>query len=72
MSLSSGCILLFIVLFADDTWFLANLYVQSLGYYCQWIIQLGFHTDAFAQLGIAPDGKEAPTWMEDWTIFYCM
>ena len=27
-------------------------------------------SDAFAQEGIAPDGKEAPGWMNDWTIFY--
>ena len=62
---------MFIVFFADDTWFLLNLFVQSLGYYVQWVIQLGFHTDAFAQLGEAPDGKEAAGWMGGWTIFYC-
>ena len=26
--------------------------------------------DAFAMLGNAPDGKDAPSWMNDWTIFY--
>ncbi len=31
---------------------------------------MGFHTDAFAQEGNAPDGKENPTWMNAWTIFY--
>ena len=36
----------------------------------QWIVQIGFHTDAFAQIGNAPDGREAPGWMNDWTIFY--
>ncbi|XP_028409336.1 uncharacterized protein LOC114531936 isoform X2 [Dendronephthya gigantea] len=65
-----GMFLMMFVFFYDDTWFLLNLYVQSIGYYLQWIIQLGFHTDAFAQLGNAPDGKQAPTWMDDWTIFY--
>ncbi|KAJ7373012.1 hypothetical protein OS493_015482 [Desmophyllum pertusum] len=44
--------------------------LKSIGYYLQWIVQLGFHTDAFAQLGNAPDGKQAQRWMNDWTIFY--
>ena len=65
-----GMMLMMFVLFNDNTWFLLNLYVQSIGYYFQWLIQLGFHTDAFAQLKNAPDGKEAPSWMDDWTIFY--
>ncbi len=65
-----GMALMMFVLFYDDTWFLLNLYVQSIGYYFQWIIQLGFHTDAFAQLGNAPDKMENPTWMDSWTIFY--
>ena len=29
-----------------------------------------FVSDAFAQEGNAPDEKEAPGWMNDWTIFY--
>ena len=65
-----GMALMMFVLFYDNTWFLLNLYVQSVGYYFQWVIQLGFHTDAFAQLGNAPDKLEDPTWMDSWTIFY--
>ena len=65
-----GMALMMFVLFYDNTWYLLNLYVQSIGYYFQYIIQLGFHTDAFAQLGNAPDKKENPTWMDSWTIFY--
>ena len=57
-------------LFYENTWYIFNLYVQSVGYYLQWIIQLGFHTDAFAQLNNAPDGKEKADWMDLWTIFY--
>ena len=64
-----GLSLMLFVFFHDSTWFFLNLYVQSIGYYIQWLIQNSFHTDAFAQLGNAPDGKEAPHWMEDWTIF---
>ena len=65
-----GMFLMMIGFFYEDTWYVLNVYVQSIGYYMQWIIQLGFHTDAFAQLGNAPDGKQAQTWMNDWTIFY--
>ena len=65
-----GMFIMMVGIFADDTWHILNVYVQSIGYYFQWIIQLGWHTDAFAQLGNAPDGKEAKGWMSDWTIFY--
>ena len=67
---SLGMFIMLIGFFADDTWHLLNVYVQSIGYYIQYIIQIGFHTDAFAQLGNAPDGKQAERWMNDWTIFY--
>ena len=63
-------VILMIVVFYENTWYLLNLYVQSIGYYIQYIIQLGFHTDAFAQLGQAPDKLEAPAWIDGWTIFY--
>ena len=67
---SLGMFIMMIGIFADNTWHALNVYVQSIGYYIQWIIQIGFHTDAFAQLGNAPDGKQAQRWMNDWTIFY--
>ena len=31
---------------------------------------VNLYSDAFAQEADAPDGKEAPNWMNDWTIFY--
>ena len=65
-----GMFLMLIAFFYEDTWHILNVYVQSIGYYLQWIVQLGFHTDAFAQLGNAPDGRQAQSWMNDWTIFY--
>ena len=64
-----GLSLLF-VFFSDNTWFFLNLYVQSIGYYIQWFVQNAFHTEAFAQLENAPDGKEEPQWMDKWTVFY--
>ncbi|KAJ7373553.1 hypothetical protein OS493_011155 [Desmophyllum pertusum] len=67
---SIGMVLMLIVLFYDDTWYLLNLYVQSIGYYLQYVVQIGFHTDAFAQLSNAPDKLQASDWMNDWTIFY--
>lgn len=65
-----GVGLMLLVLFYDNTFYLLNLYVQSIGYYLQNFIQTGFHTEAFAQLGNAPDGKQAPHWIDAWTIFY--
>lgn len=65
-----GVFIMMLVFFFDAPWHTLNLLVQSTGYYMQTIVQLGFHTDAFAQLGNAPDGKEAPEWMDSWTIFY--
>ena len=65
-----GVFIMMLVFFLDDPRHTLNLIVQSTGYYTQTIIQLGFHTDAFAQMGNAPDNKENQEWMNDWTIFY--
>jgi len=70
-----GNFLLFTVFFLDEPWFILNLMVQTLGSHFQNLIQMGFYTDAFAQLkvgeGRANDGKGAnPAWMDWWTIFY--
>ncbi|XP_048575622.1 glycine betaine transporter 1 [Nematostella vectensis] len=65
-----GMLMFFVVFFHGDTWYFLNVFVQSIGYYLQTFIQLGFHTDAFAQAGNAPDEKQAPDWMNSWTIFY--
>ena len=64
-----GLFLMLFVFFHDNTWFFLNLFVQSIGYYIQWLIQNSFHTGAFAQLANAPDGKEAPQWMEEVIVF---
>ncbi|XP_046852044.1 glycine betaine transporter 1-like isoform X1 [Xenia sp. Carnegie-2017] len=65
-----GIFIMLIILFCGKTFFLLNLFVQSIGYYIQNVIQLGFHTDAFAQVNNAPDEKENPEWMRGWTIAY--
>jgi len=44
-----GNFLLMSTLFLDDTWYLLNVMTQSIGFYFQWIIQLGWWCDAFLQ-----------------------
>ncbi|TRY68223.1 hypothetical protein TCAL_12618 [Tigriopus californicus] len=81
-----GMFLMIVALLVDDTFFILNLYVQSLGYYIQWIIQLGFHTDAWEQLDTMPSESHAiqtrwlpegvttnsgpSDWIDNWTMFY--
>jgi choline-glycine betaine transporter len=70
-----GNFLLLTVFFLDEPWFILNLITQSIGYHFQNLIQLGFYTDAFAQLkngqGKSTDGLGANgAWMDWWTIFY--
>ena len=65
-----GVFIMMLVFFFDAPSYSLNLLVQSTGYYMQTIVQRGIHTDAFAQLGNAPDRKEATGWMDTWTISY--
>lgn len=65
-----GMFLLLFVMFRGNTWYFLNVYVQGIGYYLQYMVQIGTHTDAFAQPNNAPDQKEKQKWMEKWTIFY--
>ena len=74
-----------VAFFTDETKYILNLFVQSVGYYFQNIVQLGFHTDAFEQVSPSyggvetrnryiPDGYAAPDgpddWLDSWTMFY--
>ena len=80
-----GMFLMTVVFLMDDTFYVMNLFVQSVGFYFQYIIQLGWHTDAFEQLGPSYGGEESrnrfipneferpdgsPDWMNGWTMFY--
>ena len=81
---SAGMFLMLIVLLLDNTVYLLNLYVQSMGFYVHNLLQLSFHSDAFEQLGashgaddrgeVLPEGVESSDgpegWMNGWTIFY--
>ena len=78
-----GMFLMLVILFMDKTFYILNLFVQSLGYYIQNFIQMSWHTDAFEKLGPSahkelgrfvvneqeePDGPK--NWIDDWTMFY--
>ena len=43
-----GIMILFVGLYIGDTWLYLNIFVQSVGYYIQYVIQLGSITSAFA------------------------
>ena len=45
-----GMFLMIVALLMDNTFYILNLYVQSFGYYFQYLMQIGFHTDAFEQV----------------------
>ncbi len=45
-----GMFIMIVALLMDNTYYVLNLYVQSFGYYFQYLLQLGFHTDAFEQV----------------------
>ena len=84
ISFGMGMFIMLCVFCLDQTEYLLNLFIQSLGYYFQHFLQLGWHTDAFEQLGSshgredrnrhvpkefsAPDGP--PDWIHSWTLFY--
>jgi choline-glycine betaine transporter len=75
-----GMFIIFYIWMMDDTWFISNLIVQSLGYYIQWLFELGFHTSAWSHSehgdSSATDwpngnpGGESKDFMKFWTIFY--
>ena len=55
---SAGMFLMLIVLLLDNTVYLLNLYVQSMGFYVQNLLQMSFHSDAFEQLGPSHGAQE--------------
>ena len=74
----SGIALMLVVLLLDNSVFLLNFYVQSVGFYLQNLVKLGFHSDAFEQLGSSFAASERgrgggntdgpPDWMQWWTV----
>ena len=51
ITFSLGLFSLLATLLLDNTWYLLNSYVQSIGHYLNYMIQTGFRTDSFEQLG---------------------
>ena len=84
LSFGLGMFIMLCVFCLDRTEYILNLFVQSLGYYFQHLLQLGWQTDAFEQLGpshgredrnryVPKDFKEpdGPSdWIHSWTMFY--
>ena len=60
-----GMFLMIVALFMDNTFFLLNLYTQSIGFYFQNLIQLGFHTDSFEQLNPSKGATDRGRWLPD-------
>jgi choline-glycine betaine transporter len=52
-----GAVVFLGILYADNTWYLLNVVVQTTGYYLQWVMQVGFDCDAFQQLGFETGGQ---------------
>lgn len=48
IAFTMGLMILFVGLYIGDTWYFLNVFVQSVGYYIQYVIQLGSITSAFA------------------------
>lgn len=66
------CTLVMIMVFVvEDTAYLLNLMVQSIGHHIHYFVLLGTQTDAFEQLDSGVDDKAGPSiWMDWWTVFY--
>ena len=79
-----GLFVMVITFLLDSPYYILNLMTQSIGYYFQYIVQLGWHCDAFEMLNpshgdedrnrFVPEGFKPPdgpeNWMNDWTMFY--
>ena len=84
IAFGTGMFIMVCVFCLDQTEYLLNLFVQSLGFYFQHFLQLGWHTDAFEQLGSSHGWKERnryvpkefsepdgpADWIHSWTLFY--
>jgi hypothetical protein len=53
------------IVYADNTWYVLNVAVQTTGYYLQHVIQVGFDCDAFQQLGFETGAGTNYLWGSD-------
>lgn len=78
-----GTALLVYVSGSDGCWYFLDVICQQIGLFLQWILSLGFHTDAFARHTVVPETVRhltsdttngsthgAADWLDKWTIFY--
>jgi len=68
--LALGQFLMFYIWVMDDTWFLSNLFVQTIGHYIQNMPTLGFYASAVEQSEVNNPYGEYASWQFWWTIFY--
>jgi hypothetical protein len=55
-----GAVVFLGILYADNTWYVLNVAVQTTGNYLQYLIQFGFDCEAFQQLGFEIDPDYNP------------
>jgi len=65
-----GQFVIFYVWMMDDTWFITNLFIQSLGDYLQRVTGIGFYSSAVEQSEVNNAYGEYSSWQRWWTIFY--
>jgi choline-glycine betaine transporter len=70
LCLALGQFVIFYVWMMDDTWFLTNLFIQTLGHYIGELPTLGFYASAVEQSEVNNPYGEYSSWQFWWTIFY--
>mmetsp|Transcript_75357 Transcript_75357/g.117810 ORF Transcript_75357/g.117810 Transcript_75357/m.117810 type:complete len:1042 (-) Transcript_75357:339-3464(-) len=68
--LALGQFVIFYVWMMDDTWFLSNFFIQTLGHYIGTLPVTGFYTSAVEQSEVNNPYGEYGSWQFTWTIFY--
>jgi len=62
-AITCGFIVMIFVLYADNTWYIFNVMVQTTGYYLQYVIQVGFDCEAFQQQAFEWQSGGGKLWM---------
>jgi len=62
-AITCGFIVMIFVMYADNTWYLLNVMVQTTGYYLQYVIQVGFDCEAFQQQSFEWQSGGGKLWM---------
>jgi choline-glycine betaine transporter len=70
LCLGLGQFVIFYVWMMDDTWFLSNFFIQTIGHYIGTLPILGFYASAIEQSEVNNPYGEYASWQFWWTIFY--